>query len=288
MFSCNPKASKSRKEIYSLTMKEKDISKERIKDVCTYPEFNTEDQEELLSTIENELAPPLRELVESQNVTDDSAYMLRKLTSLLIAGSLRFRYVYSEMENKVLLGDNNKKYSIEGFRIQGRLDYTLLCADKIQETLDNKYQTMFLFTAKNESFITSDNPVFFHAKEDSREDYIIDFTEIEPSPLYDENTKHISGIRYSYKVEKIRLPAAVLYVPLSSRTLLMLIDNNKLHYEAFFDRLMVSVDEVNHFNNHVFGNCMECVYASSTSLLQQCKGIVKPEGIGIITTYTNS
>ena len=163
-----------------------------------------------------------------------------------------------------------------------------MCADKIHEELENNYPTMLLLTAKDDSFVTSDSPVFFHAKENSQEDYIIDFTDIEPTPLFEKNTKHFSGIRLSYIVHKIRIPASVLYVPLSSRTLLMLIDNNKLHYGPVFDRLMVSGHEINHLNKHVFGRCMERVFASSESLLQQCKGIIRQEGGGIITTYANS
>lgn len=107
-------------------MNEKNISKERIKDVCSYPAFNTQEQESRLSAIESELAPPLRDLVESQTVKENSAYMMRKLTSLLIAGSLRFRAVYSQMEDELIqLGDDFEKYFTREFRIQGRLDYTL-------------------------------------------------------------------------------------------------------------------------------------------------------------------
>ena len=291
MFSCNPKASKSRREIYCLTMKGKDISKERIKDVCTYPAFNTQEQEKILSAIENELAPPLRDLVESQTFKDNSKYAVRKLTSLLIAGSLRFRGVYSLMEDALLLlGNDFEKYFTKEYRIQGRLDYTLLCAEKIHEELSDNYQTMLLLTAKYDSFITSDSPVFFHAKVDNREDYIIDFTEIEPTPFLDENTKNLSSIGLSYKVEKIRIPASVLYVPLSSKTLLVLIDDKKHHYEVVPNRqrLMISDQEINHFNKHTFGRCNSYVFASSEDLLQQCKGIARPEGGGIITTYTYS
>ena len=131
MFSCNPKASKRKQEIYCLTMNGKNISKERIKDVCTYPAFNTEEQESKLSAIEGELAPPLRDLVESQTFTDNSIYAVRKLTSLLIAGSLRFRGVCSYMEDALIqLGDNFEKYFTRECRIQGRLDYTLLYTQK--------------------------------------------------------------------------------------------------------------------------------------------------------------
>ena len=211
MFSCNPKSSKSKREIYCMTMG-KDISKERIKNVCTYPAFNTEEQEDILSTIENELAPPLRDLVESQTIKDNSEYMVKKLTSLLIAGSLRFRGVYSQMEDALMynmLGDDYEKYFTQEYRIQGRLGLTLLCAEKIHEELDDNYQTILL-TSKEDSFITSDSPVVFHAKEVSQEDYIIDFIDLEPAPVLDENTKKLSSLRLSYKIKKIRIPAPVL------------------------------------------------------------------------------
>ncbi len=285
MFSCNPKASKSRRKIYCLTMKEKNISKERIKDVCTYPAFNTEEQENFLSSIENELAPPLRDLVESQTCNDENRYALRKLTSLLIAGSLRFRCVYSQMEDALMqLGDDFEKYFTRESRIQGRLEYTLLCAQKIHEELEDNYQTMLLLTSKSDSFITSDSPVFFHFKEDNREDYIIDFTDIEPI-LALKDTKEVFFKGLSYNVEKIRIPASVLYVPLSSKTLLMLIDDKKLHCGIAPDRLMIGEHEINHFNKHTFGRCYSYAFASSENLLQQCKGIVRPEGVGIIKTY---
>ena len=288
MFSSNPKASKSKREIYYLTTG-KDIYRERIKKVCTFPAFNTQEQEDILSAIENELAPPLRDLVESQTFKDNSKYVVRKLTSLLIAGTFRFRSVYSQMEDALIqLGDDFEKYFTKEYRIQGRLEFTLLCAEKIHEELNNNYPTMLLLTSKIDSFITSDNPVVFHAKEDSREDYIIDFADISPAPVFDENTKELSSLKLFYHIKRIRIPASVLYVPLSSRTLLMLIDNTKLHYEIVSDRRMVSEHEINHLNKHVFGRCMECVFASSESLLQQCKGIVRQEGGGIITTYTNS
>ena len=290
MFSCNPKSSKRRQKIYCLTMNEKNISKERIKDVCSYPAFNTQEQESRLSAIESELAPPLRDLVESQTVKENSAYMMRKLTSLLIAGSLRFRAVYSQMEDELIqLGDDFEKYFTREFRIQGRLDYTLLCAEKIHEELENNYQTMFLLTAKYDSFITSDSPVVFHAKENSPEDYIIDFTDIKPILFLDENTKELFFRGFSYQVKKIRIPASVLYVPLSSKTLLMFIDTKKLHYGVAPDQpLMVSYHEINRFNKHIFGRCNSYAFASSEDLLQQCKGIVRPEGVGIIRTYTYS
>ena len=185
------------------------------------------------------------------------------------------------------LGDDFEKYFTREYRIQGRLDYTLLCTQKIHEELEDNYQTMFLLTAKYDSFITSDSPVFFHAKEDSPEDYIIDFTRIDPTPALDEDTNKISGLNLSYKIERIRIPASVLYVPLSSKTLLMFIDTKKLHYGIDPDQqLMVSDHEINRFNKHIFGRCNSYAFASSEDLLQQCKGIVRPEGGGIIRTYT--
>ena len=199
MFSCTPKASKSKQEIFCLTT-DKDIYRERIKNVCTYPEFNTEEQENILFAIENELAPPLRDLVKSQTVKDNSKYMMRKLTSLLIAGSLRFRGIYSQMEDALmLLGDDYEKYFTKEYRIQGRLETTLLCAEKIHEELNDNYQTMLLLTSKIDSFITSDSPVVFHAKEVSQKDYIIDFTDIAPTLVFDENTKELSSLKLSYK-----------------------------------------------------------------------------------------
>ena len=288
MFSCNPKASKSKQEIFYLSPG-KDIDKAPIKNVCTYPEFNTEEQENTLSAIESELALSLRDLVESQTFTDDNRYMMKKLTSLLIAGSLRFRSVYSQMEDKLTqLGDDFEKYFRLEYRIKGGLGLTLLCAQKILEELIDNYQTMLLLTAKIDSFITSDSPVFFHAKEDSPEDYIIDFTEIDPTPALDENTNKISGLNLSYKIERIRIPASVLYVPLSSKTLLILIDNKKLQLEIVFGQQIVSERDINHLNKHIFGRCMLGVLACSESLLQQCKGVVKQKGGGIIRTYTNS
>ena len=289
MFSCNPKASKRKQEIYCLTMNGKNIAKERIKDVCTYPAFNTQEQESKLSAIEGELAPPLRGLVGSQTFTDNSRYMMKKLTSLLIAGSLRFRRVYSEMEDTfVALEDDFEKYFIKEHRIQGRLGSTLSCAEKILEELNNNYQTMLLLTSKIDSFITSDSPVVFHAKESSREDYIIDFTDIDPTPALDENTNKISGINLSYKIERIRIPASVLYVPLSSRNLLILIDDKKLQCKNVFGQQMVNGHEINRLNKRIFGRCMLGVLASSESLLQQYKGVVTRKGGGIITTYTDS
>ncbi len=192
------------------------------------------------------------------------------------------------MEDALIqLGDDFEKYFTRECRIQGRLDYTLLCTRKIHEELNDNYQTMFLLTAKYDSFITSDSPVFFHAKEDSPEDYIIDFTRIAPTPALDENTNKISGLNLSYKIERIRIPASVLYVPLSSKTLLMFIDTKKLRYGIAPDRPMIRKQEINRFNRHIFGRCNSYAFASSEDLLQQCKGVVRPEGGGIIRTYTS-
>ena len=193
------------------------------------------------------------------------------------------------MEDALIqLGDDFEKYFTREYRIKGGLGRTLLCAEKIHEELNNNYQTMLLLTSKIDSFITSDSPVVFHAKETHQEDYIIDFTDIAPTPALDENSNKISGLNLSYKIERIRIPAAVLYVPLSSRTLLILIDNKKLQFEIVSGRQMVSEQEINHLNKHIFGRCMLGVLACSESLLQQCKGVVKQEGGGIIRTYTNS
>ena len=140
MFSCNPKASKSRQEIFYL-IPGKDIDKAPIKKICTYPGFNTEEQENILSDIESKLAPSLRNLVKSQTFTDDSSDMMKKLTALLIAGSLRFRLVYSQMEDALTqLGDDFEKYFTREYRIKGGLGRTLLCAEKIHEELNNNYQ----------------------------------------------------------------------------------------------------------------------------------------------------
>ena len=288
MFSCNPKASKSKQEIFYLCPG-KDIDKAPIKNVCTYPEFYTEEQEKMLSRIESELALSLRGLVKSQTFTDNSRYMMRRLTSLLIAGSLRFKWAYSQMEDALLaLGDDFEKYFTREYRIKGGLRRTLLCAEKIHEELNSNYQTMLLCTSKIDSFITSDSPVVFHAKETHQEDYVIDFTDIDPTCALDENTKKISGLNLSYKIERIRIPASVLYVPLSSRTLLILIDNKKLQYEIVLGQQIVSEHEINRLNKRIFGRCMLGALASSASLLQQYKGVVKQKGGGIISTYTNS
>ena len=288
MFSCNPKASKSKQELFYLCPG-KDIDRELIKNICTYPGFNTEEQENILSRIENELAPSLRHLVKSQTFTDDSKYMMKKLTSLLIAGSLRFRLVYSQMEDALLvLGNDFEKYFTRAYRIKGGLGITILCAEKIHEELNNNYQTMLLLTSKIDSFITSDSPVVFHAKETHQDDYIIDFSDMDPTPTLDENTNKISGLNLSYKIERIRIPATVLYVPLSSRTLLILIDNKKLQCEIVSGRQIVSGHEINRLNKRIFGRCMLGALASSESLLQKYKGVVSRKGGGIITTYTDS
>lgn len=288
MFSCNPKASKNKQKIFHLSPG-KDIDQGPIKNVCTYPGFNTMEQENILSRIENELAPSLKGLVKSQTFTDNNKYMMKKLTSLLIAGSLRFRLAYSQMEDASLaLGDNFEKYFIKEHRIQGRLGATLSCAEKIFEELIDNYQTMLLFTAKIDSFITSDSPVVFHAKKTHQEDYIIDFTDIDPTPALDENTNKIYGLELSYKIKRIRIPASVLYVPLSSRNLLILIDDKKLQYEIVSGQQMVSGHEINRLNKRIFGRCMLGVLASSESLLQQYNGVVSRKGGGIITTYTDS
>ena len=288
MFSCNPKASKSKQELFYLCPR-KDIDRELIKNICTYPGFNTEEQEKILSRVESELALSLRHLVKSQTFTDDSKYMMQKLTSLLIAGSLRFRLVYSQMEDALLaLGNDFEEYFTREYRIKGGLGITLLCAEKIHEELNNNYQTMLLLTAKIDSFITSDSPVVFHAKETHQDDYIIDFSDMDPTPALDENTNKISGLNLSYKVERISIPAAVLYVPLSSRTLLILIDNKKLQFEIVSGRQIVSGHEINRLNKRIFGRCMLGVFASSESLLQKYKGVVSRKGGGIITTYTDS
>ena len=288
MFSCNPKASKRKQEIFYLCPG-KDIDKAPIKNVCTYPGFNTEEQEKILSRIESELALSLRHLVKSQTFTDDNRYMMKKLTSLLIAGSLRFRLAYSRMEDALIqLGDDFEKYFTREYRIKGRLRRTLLCAEKILEELIDNYQNMFLLTAKIDSFITSDSPVVFHAKETHQEDYIIDFTGIDPTPALNENSNKISGLKLSYKIERIRIPASVLYVPLSSRTLLILIDNKKLQFEIVSGQQIVSERDINHLNKDIFGRCMLGALAPSESLLQRYKGVVKQKGGGIIRTYTNS
>ena len=237
---------------------DKNIYRVKIKNVCTYPAFNTEEQEDALSAIESEIALYLRDVVKSRIIDNDRAYMMRKLTSLLIAGTLRFRSVYSQIEDELAqLGDDFEKYFTREYRILGGLGLTLLCAEKICEELNNNYPTMILGTTKIDSFITSDNPVVFHAKEFYREDYIVDFTDITPALVSDKNTKEVS-LELSYKIERIRIPASVLYVPLSSRDLLILIDNKKLQYGIVPDRLMVSEYEVNRLNKHVFGRCMSC------------------------------
>lgn len=288
MFSCNPKASKRKQEIFYLCPG-KGIDKAPIKNVCSYPGFNTEEQEKILSRIESELALSLRDLTKSQTFTDDNRYMIKKLTSLLIAGSLRFRLAYSQMEDALIqLGDDFEKYFTREYRIKGGLGLTLLCAEKILKELIDNYQTMFLLTAKIDSFITSDSPVVFHAKETHQEDYIIDFTDIEPTPALDENSNKISGLKLSYKIERIRIPAPVLYIPLSSRTLLILIDNKKLQFEIVSGQQIVSERDINHLNKDIFGRCMLGALASSESLLQQYKGVVKQKGGGIISTSTNS
>ena len=91
---------------------------------------------------------------------------------------------------------------------------------------------------------------------------------------------------YPIKLRGYEFLRPVLYVPLSSKTLLVLIDTKKLHYGVAPDRLMISEDEINRFNKHIFGRCNSYAFASSEDLLQQCKGIVRPEGGGIISTYT--
>lgn len=288
MFSCNPKVSKSKQEIFYFCPG-KDIDKAPIKNVCTYPGFNTVEQENILSRIESELTLSLRHLVKSQTFTKNSRYMMKKLTSLLIAGSLRFRWAYSEMEDTfVALGTDFEKYFIKEHRIQGRLGATLSCAEKIFDELIDNYQTMILLTAEIGSFITSDSPVVFYAKETHQEDYIVDFTDIDPTPALDENTNKIFGLELSYKIERIRIPAAVLYVPLSSRNLLILIDDKKLQYEIVSGQQMVNGHEINRLNKRIFGRCMLGVLASSENLLQKHKGIVSRKGGGIITTYTDS
>ena len=68
-----------------------------------------------------------------------------------------------------------------------------------------------------------------------------------------------------------------------------MIDTKKLHYGSVpYRRAMVSDYEINRLNQHTFGRCDSYAFASSEDLLQQCKGIVRPEDEDIITTYTYS
>ena len=50
MFSINPKDRQSRQKVFCLN-KHKEISKEKIDDICTFDGYNTEEQEEALSKL---------------------------------------------------------------------------------------------------------------------------------------------------------------------------------------------------------------------------------------------
>ena len=203
MFSCNPKASKKKQEVFCLT-KTKNIHREKIKKVGTYPGYNTEQQEDFLSGIENDLALALRRVVGSESDNYDISLM-KLLASLLVTGSLKFRRSYSESEcmllSKILRNiyrDLGWDYQGDNFHpnnpVSGRFEQTLLCAGKLYEELD-RYYDWKLLRADEDIFITSDFPVLFYTYGlyAGEPEYIIDFREARTKPILNPSTRELEG-----------------------------------------------------------------------------------------------
>lgn len=280
MFSCNPKASKSKQEVFYLT-KTKRIFRDRIKRICVYPGYYTEAQETILSRMENDLAPALRRVVMGQNDSND-IFLMKELAALLVAGSLKFRKNYAETEKMLtskILGKVHKDFGLDykdddlrhANPISGRFNQTLLCAEKLYEEVENYHS--LLLRANEDVFITSDSPVLLYTCGNNAEEleYIMDISEARPQSVRNTVTGELE-VTLSTQIKRIRIPSGVIYFPLSRNTLLILFDVTMFPSERL--KLCSNKMEVNHLNAHIFGQCDRYAFASSERLLQQCAGIM--------------
>jgi hypothetical protein len=277
MFSIDPKIRKSRQEIYRLG-KDKSIRKYPVKDICTYPEYNTEEQDNIFSVIESEIAPALRKAVNLHSTSyildDNDIYLLYKLTALLMSGSLRTRIFFENAEELILskIFEGNEFPTINREQsISGRLDVTLLLMERILETLMDSYKAKTLHF-KERSLITSDSPVYL-VSTGEQHDFIIDFGESKTE--YRGMSKDKILFRLASEVKAVRITSECIHLPLSSNTLLSLIKND-ISDDEFVKGLNVFYREgaVNGFNAMLFGNCHNYALGHSEDVLRDCGGLI--------------
>lgn len=276
MFSMNPKDRQSRQKVFCLN-KRKEISKEKIDEICTFDGYNTEEQEEALSKLESKMATALRNIVYSDGIEDSNPLdilLVKQLTALLITNTLQFRTNFSEAEMILvskILGDEYSKYVQHANPISGRLNIMAKCTEKVYEELIHYSEARLYFD--EEVFITSDSPVMFDTPDFQ---YIIDFQDIHAEPILGKSSGELEGLRQYYEIERIRIPASRLYIPLSRNTLFILSQDKEELEDMVNEKpyFTVTAEELNLFNLRIYGGCNKHAFSSSKELLEKFKDLV--------------
>ena len=120
-------------------------------------------------------------------------------------------------------------------------------------------------------FITSDSPVVFDTPDFQ---YIIDYHDIHAEPILGKSSGELEGLRQYYEIERIRVPASRLYLPLSRNTLFILSQDKEELEDMMKEKPHFTAEELNLFNLRIYGGCDKHAFSSSKELLENFKDLV--------------
>ena len=291
-FSMNPKASKSKKKVYCL-YKDGSICEKRVKDICKRLNYNIANQETELSVIEGEISQTVRKIVDNKNQNLDLDHqeqlMLYKLVALLITGLPEFRQGLVDFESELISEKMKDKFNMN-FKIkrdrpmEGRLELTTVYLDKLVEKLAESYVITITTLAHDKSLIISDSPLLFFHKTASpgQPNVLVDVggkveiykKDIESKLSLTEPSEF--EIHLNAGINDVNITANMILLSVSSKHLLVL---SKLHIvrnakgvsNIAIDFYRTTANDVDIYNDRVFGSCHNYVIASNECVLECCR-----------------
>lgn len=250
--------SQDEESLYRYNLKTKESSQKSIKNSCQSSYFYGEEDEKVLHKIENEQAPVLHKLIETQNLkilTSDDFYYLRLF--------LLLQYTRTKESKKLA----NKMFEKIASKFLKPMLKSMLKSD--EELKKKRYTKEYVDSCEIRC------PEFYKLGMNAASDGVDAISDLEPILIINKTDKNFicsdaPVVLYNYKKMKNRRTTGFLwkglqiFCPLTKNILLLLIDNDLYEFKKDnFSRIFIDNDsDVDSINKLQIFNCLDHVFFS--------------------------
>lgn len=251
-----PYESKKNKYMVYCLNESNEINRQKTKDVCIYPYYNTMEQEISLSQdIHDKIAASKRKIISSskniENITTNDIFNMYELISLYLfntyLGRLRTLSFEYMMLSSILKSDVEKvERMIRLQSVCNRIGISLKYCNKLYRKLVSRYKPIIVYKDQD-YFITSDNPVVIlpDPKNKSGINLKIDFKDISTKFI----DKYVT-FQLSYMIDNIDLFSSGICMSLSKRVLLILVPKRYSKREVNIEFILDNINTLTYRQRH--------------------------------------
>ena len=255
------------------------VNQPKIDEICAIPNYNTEEQDERLTLLENIKFSPALKSLESEYPPDETNTLnLILFASYLLTGHPKTRHIFTKsLEYHICESAGIERISDPVNDITGLFEFTEQTAwlffRKVSQWIIN-----FVELKNHESFITCDNPVYIH-NQGRGVLFRVDFSNINYQYItYSDNENRVVGddLRSVANITAVHFDyPTVIYLPLSPKRA-MLLHSNTESIEDFHTFMEVkNITLAQRLNIPIYGQSVLYAFLNERSLLSDMSGLIK-------------